>query len=83
MTAADLHYAAAIHHEALRHGLFPMLGERFLRQYLHSFLGSAEAVALIATIDQHPVGFLVGTVDSNAHYARAVRRHGWRMALVS
>jgi len=76
MLRGDLRFAARLHSRALPHGLFPRLGEPFLRAYLQTFVQSRDAVALIATRDGRPSGFVVGAVDDRAHYRWVVRRRG-------
>jgi ribosomal protein S18 acetylase RimI-like enzyme len=82
MRACDLWVAAKIHHEFLRHGLFPQLGRVFLRAYLATFIASPDAVALVAITHGSPIGFLVGTLDDRRHYRYVLRHHGLRLALL-
>lgn len=72
----DLAFAAALHARSLPHGLFPRLGERFLRRYYATFVRSPWAVALLAESGGRPIGTLVGTADDRAHY-RFVARRCW------
>lgn len=78
---ADLARTATIHRAQLPHGLFPELGERFLRAYHRSYLDSPHAVARVATADDEVVGFIVGTVDEHTHRDWVLRNHGIRLAL--
>ncbi len=76
MLPGDLRFAARLHALALPHGLFPRLGEPFLRAYLRTFVQSRDAVALIAIRGEMRSGFVVGVVDERAHYRWVVRRRG-------
>ncbi len=76
MRRSDLRFVARLHLQAMPHGLFPRLGEPFLRAYHWTFVQSRDAVALIATRDGRPSGFVVGVVDDRAHYRWVVRRRG-------
>lgn len=78
MRHQDLRAAAELHARALPAGFFAQLGERFLAAYLGSFVTSPHAVALVT---QDGGGFLVGTVQTPAHYRWVVRHHGIRLAL--
>lgn len=74
LARGDLGFCAALHAEALPHGFFVQLGQRFLRAYYATFLDSPYAVALAAGIEGQPIGALVGVLDPRAH-ARWVTRH--------
>ena len=80
MTPGDLPFAAALHQQCLPHGLFPMLGRRFLQRYLETYLRGSAGVALVAEWEGTTAGFLVGIVDESAHYRQVVRRHGLTLA---
>lgn len=77
-TAATAH----LHASQLGHGFFGCLGERFLAAYHATFLASPYAVALVATDDGGPVGFLVGTVAPSAHTRWVLRERGRRLAVL-
>lgn len=79
-TARDLRATAALHHGSLT-GLFVDLGPGFLRTFHRSFLRSPHAVALVAVQQGRVVGFLVGSLDTEAHARRVVRRDGLRLAV--
>lgn len=74
MNEHDLVEAARLHRQHLPHGLFPSLGERFLRRYLSSYLNTPTAVALAVDGEDGMFGFLCGTVD-RAHREHVLRHH--------
>lgn len=78
---ADTAVTARLHARWLTRGFFPRLGPRFLRTYHASFVRGPAAVALVATVDQTPAGFLVGTLDNERHYRWVTRHHAFRLAL--
>lgn len=82
MTAADLRFVAYLHRSCLAHGLFPALGPRFMRAYLHTYAASPFGLAYVALLDGAPVGYLVGSVDERAHVGHVFRRRGLRLALL-
>src|SRR3546814_11976374 len=75
MNEHDLVRAARLHREHLPHGLFPSLGERFLRRYLRTYLNTPTAVALAIEGEHGMFGFLCGTVDRRAHRGHVFRAH--------
>src|SRR3546814_9957074 len=75
MNEHDLVRAARLHREHLPHGLFPSLGERFLRRYLRTYLNTPTAVALAIEGEHGMFGFLCGTVDRRAHREHVLRHH--------
>ena len=75
MNEHDLVSAATLHREHLPHGLFPSLGERFLRRYLRTYLDTPTAVALAIEGDGGTFGFLCGTVDRRAHRDHVLHHH--------
>jgi ribosomal protein S18 acetylase RimI-like enzyme len=82
MELSDVGKAVELHVSQLPPGFFVQLGPRFLAAYYRSYLTSPAAISLIAVIDGVNAGFLVGTIDRNAHY-RHVARHGrYRLAAV-
>lgn len=83
MDLADLGRAAHLHHRTLPHGLFPLLGRRFLRLYLRSFVVGPAGVALVVTAEGMTVGYVVGTTDEAAHYAGVLRRQGLGLAVAA
>ncbi len=80
LAAEQARFCAALHASALPHGFFVSLGPRFLRRYYRSFTDSPHAVALMACVDGHPVGFLVGPVRARAHRRWVVRNRGLGLA---
>lgn len=82
MTGADLRFVALLHRRCLPHGLFPALGPRFLRAYLHTYAASPFGLAYVALLDGAPVGYLVGTLDEGAHVGVVLRRHGLRLGVL-
>lgn len=81
MAPGDGRFASSLHEAALPHGFFPMLGRRFLRRYLHSFVCSDHAIAFVAERDGSTVGYVVGVLDEPRHYQHVVRHHGPTLAL--
>lgn len=81
LVSADLDFCAALHAEALPHGFFAELGERFLRAYYATFLDSPHALTFAVTVSDQPVGYLVGTTDPRAHTRWVLRHRGARLAL--
>lgn len=78
-SSEDLPFAAALHAQALPHGFFTRLGERFLTAYYESFLASPHALAFVAATTARPVGVLVGTVRGRTHLRWVLRHRGWRL----
>jgi GNAT superfamily N-acetyltransferase len=76
MTAADAVWAGGLHANALPHGFFARLGQRFLTAYYQTFVDSPYAVARVAEGPQGPAGMVVGTVRNSAHYSWVLRRRG-------
>ena len=72
---------AALHEHLLPNGLFPALGQRFIRQWHRTFMASPHAIGLIASdADGTCCGFLIGTLDQTQYTSEALRRHGPRLA---
>jgi len=80
MVDADVPFTAPLHERTLPHGLFAQLGVPFIESYHRSFLHSPHAVALVTDDDEWPYGFLLGTLDNEAHYRFALRRRGPSLA---
>lgn len=82
-TVDDLRTMASWQCRFLPHGLFPRLGERFVRRWLATFIDGPFGVALIADLatptGRVPVGFLVGSTDQHQHISHVLRTH--RIAL--
>lgn len=77
----DLDFCTALQARTLGHGFFVALGPRFLRSYNATFLDSPHAMALVATLGEHPVGALMGVLDTRAHRRWTVRHRGVRLAV--
>ncbi|MCW2135278.1 GNAT family N-acetyltransferase [Arthrobacter sp. VKM Ac-2550] len=84
-TPTDLTTMAAWQCRYVPDGLFPQMGERFVRRWHASFLDSPFGIALVAErVDAQgaqAVGFLVGSTDQFRHIDDVVRRHRVRLAL--
>ncbi|AUI51365.1 GNAT family N-acetyltransferase [Arthrobacter crystallopoietes] len=84
-TPTDLTTMAAWQCRYVPDGLFPQMGERFVRRWHASFLDSPFGIALVAErVDDQgaqAVGFLVGSTDQFRHIDDVVRRHRVRLAL--
>lgn len=70
----DLPRSAQLHLDELPIGLFPEFGARFLRRWHRSFVERRHAIALVATDNEGVVvGFLLGTLDHQAHIGDLLR----------
>jgi GNAT superfamily N-acetyltransferase len=76
----DVRVAAALHAAELSHGFFVQLGPQFLREYERAFADSPHAVGLVAEIDGHVIGMLVGTYDRPRHIRWLLQRRGVLLA---
>lgn len=79
-TGDDLALTASLQCAFLPHGLFPRLGERFVRRWHATYLDAPHGTALMAELmtpdgRQEPVGFLVGATDQIRHVDDVLRRH--------
>lgn len=68
----DVAATAALHQRYLPHGLFPSLGDSFMRRWHRSHVDSPVGLLLIAEVVDvggvaEPVGFLLGSYDQGAH----------------
>lgn len=78
----DLSSTAALHRRHLELGLFPQLGERFMRSYHSTFAASPYAIALVARSERgQVVGALFGTTANSQHYRWVVEEHGMKLAM--
>ncbi|NMG40536.1 GNAT family N-acetyltransferase [Chelativorans sp. ZYF759] len=78
----DLSTTATLHRQHLELGLFPQLGERFMRAYHASFAASPHAIALVARSESgRVVGALFGTTANARHYRWVVEEHGMNLAV--
>ncbi|MDP2712672.1 MAG: GNAT family N-acetyltransferase [Solirubrobacteraceae bacterium] len=76
----DARFGAAVHAAELGHGFFVDLGPGFLRAYQRTFADSPHAVALVAEIDDHSVGMLVGVLRPARHARWVLQHRGVRLA---
>lgn len=67
MAAADTPWSARLHVDALPHGLFPLLGHRFVQRWHLGHLRSPYGVGFVAELDGEAVGMLIGTTDQLGH----------------
>lgn len=77
-TEEDLRLMASNLIRYLPEGLFPRLGQRFVRRWMQTFLSEQYGVALVAvTIDapRQQVGFLIGSTNQRRHVADVLHRH--------
>lgn len=77
---ADTRVAAALHAALLPHGFFVALGPQFLREYERGFTDAPHATALVAEIDGHVVGMLVGVLEPAKHSRWLLQRRGATLA---
>lgn len=63
----DLKSVARLHANALGHGLYPLLGQRFLRVYHAALLDSPHATSAVLGPAGGPTGFVVTLTDPGAH----------------
>lgn len=71
----DLRHTAVLHVAELPHGLFPRLGEKFVRRWQRAHLRSEYGVLLVARSADGVVGFVLGTTDRQANVAWIIRHH--------
>lgn len=82
MSRSDVVQTAALHEAHLPNGLFPALGQRFVRHWHRTFITSPHACALVARdANGRCCGFLIGTVDQGPYTAEVLHRDGWRLAV--
>lgn len=75
----DLDWTARLHRRGLRPSFFSALGPGYLRAYHATFVTSPHALALAATLDGDPAGFVLVTTNGPAHYRNVLRRSGLRL----
>lgn len=84
-TPQDMTFTARAHCQFLPHGLFPLLGEGFVRRWHATFLTAPHGVALVAERTEGTttslVGFLVGSVDQVSLVEEVIQRHRWRLGV--
>lgn len=85
VTLTDLAATAAWHCRHLPHGLFPLLGQRFVRRWHATFIGADHGIALLAELPGTgtavPVGFLVGSTHQVRHVEDVIAQHRLRLGL--
>lgn len=64
---ADLRRVASLHRSELGHGLYPLLGERFLRRYHGALVASPHTACSAVGPVGHPDGFIVTLLDPPGH----------------
>ena len=79
---SDIDFCVALHREALGHGFFVELGDRFMRAYYRASLASPHAAAIKAEVDEQAVGFLVGAVRARAPRGGMLRHRGALLAVL-
>lgn len=80
-TADDVWATSRAHRKMLPMGMFPALGERFLRQWHRTVIDTPHGVLLVAvdTGDSSYGGFLIGSTDHHAHTDALLRE--WRACI--
>ncbi|SDR05083.1 Acetyltransferase (GNAT) family protein [Arthrobacter crystallopoietes] len=83
-TGDDLALTASLQCAFLPHGLFPRLGEKFVRRWHATYLNAPHGTALMAELvapdgNRQPVGFLVGATDQVRHVDDVLGRHRIRL----
>ncbi len=81
LVGGDLTATSRLHRRVLTLGLFPRLGPGFLHAYHRTFVDSPHAIALGVSRAGRLDGFLVGTIDHEAHGDWVRSRH--RIALAT
>lgn len=82
LTRDDVATTSRLHRDLLPNGLFPRLGDRFVRRWHQTFVDDDAAVAIGVRDGSGGLhGFLLGTTDQHGYSARTIRRHGRRLAL--
>lgn len=79
MSAADVPAVARLHRRELHHGLYPKLGEPFLRRYHEVLRSSPHASCTVVGPVGNPVGFVVTLLDPRAHRAWVRRSRALRV----
>lgn len=76
----DLWQTARLHVTELHHGLFPRLGQGFVRRWHRAHLRSPSGVLLVACDGVDVIGFLVGAVDQRTNVSWMLERHRTELA---
>lgn len=78
-TRSDVEFTTRTHTHHLPHGLFPLLGQPFMKRWHQTFLTAPQGVALVAarrdSEGERLVGFLLGAVDQKGLMDHVVRHH--------
>ncbi|SDU21013.1 GNAT family N-acetyltransferase [Jiangella alkaliphila] len=77
----DLRTTAALHVTELPHGLFPRLGEAFVRRWHRAHLDSEYGIVLVAKVEGEVVGFTLGSTDRPANVAWMIGHRRRELAL--
>lgn len=78
----DVGSTALLHAELLGGGLFPRLGQAFLRRWHLTFVDSAHASAhVVADPDGDIVAFILATTDQRRYVEETLRSAKWPLAL--
>lgn len=73
----DVAATALLQVEMLGEGMFPQLGQAFVRRWHRTFVGHPDVTAHCATNDRGDVlGFLIGALDQRAYVSRVLSRDG-------
>lgn len=74
----DLPQTARLQIQHLGAGLFPRLGQSFVRRWHETFIGTHVACGFVAVdTDQTVVAFVLATTDQHRYVAHTVRAHRW------
>lgn len=83
LSPGALPHTAALHEELLPNGLFPALGQRFLRRWHRTFITSPYAIGLSAHgEDGRCCGFLIGTTDQGRYIEDVLSRDRYHLAAI-
>lgn len=71
----DVAQTAALHVAELPHGLFPRLGEGFVRRWHRAHLRSEHGVMLVVCRGERILGFALGATDRPSNVAWIIKHH--------
>jgi GNAT superfamily N-acetyltransferase len=77
MRPADTARTARLHRRLLPNGLFPRLGQRFVRRWHATFLDTPSATGLTVVHQGEVVAFVLATLDQRLYLNHVLRRHRW------